>query len=84
LLFVYLKKKQRKKQIRKKTKKTKTYEIYTDSFSLLLAVRGDMPNRDEDNSNQKDGSFNPLPGEDRSCQGAVDGDIDGGSLLLIF
>ena len=36
-----------------------------------------MPIRDEDNSNQKDGSFNPLPGEDRSCQGAVDGDIDG-------
>jgi hypothetical protein len=23
-----------------------------------------MPIRDEDNSNQKDGSFNPLPGDD--------------------
>ena len=50
---------------------------YFSCFSLLLAVRGDMPNRDEDNSNRKDGSFNPLPGDDRSCQGAVGGDIDG-------
>ena len=46
-------------------------------FSLLLAVRGDMPSRDEDNSDQKDRSFNPLLGDDRSCQGAVGGDIDG-------
>jgi hypothetical protein len=22
-------------------------------------------------------TFNPLPGDDRSCQGVVDGDIDG-------
>ena len=36
-----------------------------------------MPSRDEDNSDQKDRSFNPLPGDDRSCQCAVDGDIDG-------
>ena len=36
-----------------------------------------MPSRDEDNSNQKDRSFNPLLGDDRSCQGAVGGDIDG-------
>jgi hypothetical protein len=30
-----------------------------------------MPSRDEDNSNQDNGSLNPL-----SCQGAVGGDID--------
>jgi len=36
-----------------------------------------MPIRDEDTSNQKDISFNPLLGDDRSCQGAVGGDIDG-------
>jgi hypothetical protein len=36
-----------------------------------------MPSRDEDNSNQKDRSFNPLLGDDRSCQGAVGGDTDG-------
>jgi len=35
-----------------------------------------MPSRD-DNSNQKDRSFNPLLGDGRSCQGAVGGDIDG-------
>ena len=34
-----------------------------------------MPNRDEDNSNQKDRSCSPLLG--RSCLGAVGGDIDG-------
>jgi hypothetical protein len=31
-----------------------------------------MPIRDEDNSNEDSGSFNPL-----FCQGAVGGDIDG-------
>ena len=36
-----------------------------------------MPSRDEDNSDQKDRSFNPLPGDDRSFQGAMGGDIDG-------
>ena len=36
-----------------------------------------MPSRDEDNSNQDKGSFNPLPGDGRSCQGAVGGGIDG-------
>ena len=36
-----------------------------------------MPSRDEGNSDQKDRSFNPLLRDDRSCQGAVGGDIDG-------
>ena len=35
-----------------------------------------MPSRDEDTSDQKDRSFNPLPGDGRSCQGAVGGGID--------
>ena len=36
-----------------------------------------MPSRDEYNYNQDNGSVNPLPGDDRSCQGAVGGDING-------
>ena len=36
-----------------------------------------MSSRDEDNSNQDNGSFNPLTADARSCQGAVGGDIDG-------
>ena len=35
-----------------------------------------MPIRDKHNSNQDDGSFNPLSRDDRLCQGAVGGDID--------
>lgn len=41
------------------------------------AVREDIPSRDEDNSDQKDRSFNPPPGDDRCCQCAVGGDTDG-------
>ena len=40
----------------------------------------DRPSREEYNSDQKDRSFNPLPGYDRSWQGAVCGDIDGNSI----
>jgi hypothetical protein len=39
-----------------------------------------MRSREEDNSDQKDRSFNPLLGDGRSCQGAVGGDDTASSI----